>query len=385
VADDPNNIKGRLIPVLLRDTSVDGIERINFLAPFRDLKYIDFRKTAEFKRNFTMLVRKIRNLPPERGRRLPPIAPAAAVFPSVAPSEASWLPDAVQEFIFSNMFPVKDIPLYIWSAKTPFRETEKAKVWEIAPNCPAFILRAERLYTFARLESDTERLREVVDVKSITRDSRREWALHPDKQKWLMSLLNSCLSNHLRRKRIRTNGKGRFYFVPDEGAENRTWPMPVGKPRTVAKHVIDQNKNTSFWVHQGAEVRFRRIEDKIFLSIVPLYLFTEDGNAPIGGKIAGKLSQMWMGKQQNPDIFRDVLFWAYVIGDGWPVIKMDTGDQPINIDSTPASSRVSQGLAFDVINIRTLLQYKETELDDIAAQAGELEEFEDDENDQTEE
>jgi hypothetical protein len=375
VADDPNNTKGRLVPCLLRDVSLNGTDRITYPAPFRDLKYVDFRRQTDFKRSFNQVVGKIRNLPIERGKRLRAMAPAVAtVFPSNASPEASWLPDSVSEFLFSNLFPVSDLPLYIWHAATPYSEKEKLKIWEAVPNCPAFILRGGRLYTFARLEASEERLRDVVNISSIGRDSRLEWALKVDRQNWLMALLNSSLNNHLRRKHIRTDGKGRFYFIPHESGKNRSWPMPVGKPRTVAKRIVDETKGTSFWVHQGAEVRFRRIEEKIFLAVVPLYLFTEDGFATIGGKAAGKLSQMWMGKQQNPDIFRDVLFWAYVMSGGWRVINIETGDEPIRIDSTPASSRAQHGALFDTVNIRTLLQHKESELDDIAAQISNLEE-----------
>jgi len=386
VADDPNNTKGRLIPVLLRDVSLDGNERIKYPAPFRDLKYIDFRKQSDFKRSINELLRKIRNLPPERGRRLAPVTPAAAtVFPNIASSEASWLPDSVSEFIFSNLFPIKDLPPYIWHAGTAFKETEKPKIWETVPNCSSFILRNHRLYTFARLETDTERLRAVISCKDIRRDSRIEWALNEDRQRWLMSMLNGCLSSHLRRKRIRTDGKGRFYFAPNEGLDERTWEMPVGKPRTVAKRIVDAEKGTSFWVHHGAEVRFRRIEEKLFLSVIPLYLFTEDGFVSISGKTAGKLSQMWMGKQQNPDILRDVLFWAYVMSDGFAVIKIDTGDVPIVIDSTPSSAKVQHGVAFDSVNFRTLLQHKDTELDEVASHLEELEEPDENEEDTADE
>ena len=378
VADDPNNTTGRLVPILLRDVSLDGKERINYPAPFRDLKYIDFRKQPDFRRSFNELIRKIRNLPPERGRKLPSIAPAASVFPSIDSSEAAWIPDPVSEFIFSNLLPVKDIPFYIWNAATIYREKEKHKIWDLVPNSQAFILRGGRLYTFARLEADDERLRQVIDTTTITRDSQREWALNLDRQNWLMSLLNTCLNNHLRRRRIRTDGKGRFYFATGDAGANRTWPMPTGKPRTVAKLIRDEAKNTSFWVHQGAEVRFRRIDAKIFLSVVPLYLFTEDGVATITGKAAGKLSQMWMGKQQNPDIFRDVLFWSHVMSGGGATIKMETGDQPIVLDSTPAAAKTQYGVAFDAINMRTLLQHKDTELDEAAANLQQLEPFEED-------
>ena len=52
VANDPNNTRGVLLPILLRDLTKDGKERMELCARFRDLRYIDFRKPAEFKRSF---------------------------------------------------------------------------------------------------------------------------------------------------------------------------------------------------------------------------------------------------------------------------------------------------------------------------------------------
>ncbi|HVF70339.1 MAG TPA: toll/interleukin-1 receptor domain-containing protein [Chthoniobacterales bacterium] len=371
VAADPNNTKGKLIPCLLRDLSLDQQHRINYPAPFRDLKYIDFRTPSEFKRSFNRLVRKIRNLPPDRGRRLRPIASTGVVLPTEGPPDVAWLPDSIAETIFSNLFRFTDVPMYIWNAATPY--SEKAAIWENVPDCSPFILRGGRLYTFARLEVDNEPLRDVVDCHTISRDSRAEWALKADRQNWLMALLNTAVNNHLRRRNIRTDGKGRYYFKASEHQRDRKWPMPVGKPRTVAKQIVDEVKGSAFWVHQGAEIRCRRIDEKIFISVLPLYLFTEDGSIAIGGKAAGKLAQMWMGKQQNPDIFRDVLFWGHVLSDGWPKMRIDTGADPIYVDSTPAAARVGHGVSFDQINIRTLLQHKDSELEDVAVQAGELE------------
>jgi hypothetical protein len=67
VAADPNNTKGKIIPVLFRNTTIDGKERINYPAPFLDLKYIDFRKPSDFKRSFNELIRRI-SKPPARER-----------------------------------------------------------------------------------------------------------------------------------------------------------------------------------------------------------------------------------------------------------------------------------------------------------------------------
>ena len=64
-------------------------ERIDLCAPFRDLRYIDCRKPGEFKRSFVELIRRVRNLPQERGRRLPPLAASAPILPVTPQPEVS--------------------------------------------------------------------------------------------------------------------------------------------------------------------------------------------------------------------------------------------------------------------------------------------------------
>jgi hypothetical protein len=385
VASNPNNVGGRIIPILLRDKGLDGVARLNLPAPFRDLKYIDFRKASDFRVGFTELVRKIRNMPPERGRRLPPMAGNhPAVVPRPAQPEMSWLPDSLPEFIFSNLLSVDHMPTQIWTAKTPYRDDSKMGIWEKVENSQAFILRSGKLYTFTNLSDEKEPLREVVDCSSIKPESRNDWFLDPDRERWLVALLNSSLTRSLRQKRIKTDGKGRFYFAPSQGVNDRVWQMPTGKGRTVAKRIRPKGGDSEFWVHHGARLRFRILGQKVFLLIVPLYLFTEDGNTTIGGKAAGKLSHMWMGKQQNADIFRDVLFWTYVLGNGKQVAKVETGSVPIQIEAVPAAARMQIGVAYDRVDFRTLFNFKESELEDAANNAKESNDFDEEDDDHEE-
>src|SRR6266498_2132405 len=67
VAEDPWGTKKKLIPILLRDTSKDGSERIALPAPFKALKYFDFRPGRSFEEGFEGLLRRVRGLPPQRG------------------------------------------------------------------------------------------------------------------------------------------------------------------------------------------------------------------------------------------------------------------------------------------------------------------------------
>ncbi|MBK1884410.1 toll/interleukin-1 receptor domain-containing protein [Luteolibacter pohnpeiensis] len=386
VASDPNNVGGRIIPILYRDKGADGTTRLNLPAPFRDLKYVDFRKASDFRAGFADLVRKIRNMPPERGRRLPPLAGnGPAMVPRPSQPEMSWHPDSIAEFIFSNLLTVVDMPKQIWTANTPFREDLKKDIWEQVEDSQAFILRSGKLYTFANLNDADESLRKVIDCSTIKADSRNDWFLDPDRERWLVALLNSCLSRSLRKKRIRTDGKGRFYFIPSPGGNDRVWNMPTGKGRTVAKRIRPKGSVSEFWVHHGSRVRFRLLGQKVFLLIVPLYLFTEDGYTAIGGKTAGKLSHMWMGKQQNADIFRDVLFWAYVLGNGAQFGKIETGSAPIQIETAPAAARAQVGVAYDRVDFRTLFNFKDSELEDAASSVKELNNFDEEESDNDEE
>lgn len=380
VAQDPNNTQGRLIPLMLRDMSLDGTERIDLCAPFRDLKYIDFRKASEFRRGFSELVRKIRNSPHERGRRLPPlVSTSSVILPAPSSGEAAWLPDAVPEFLFSNLLAVSGVPSHVWHGVTPFRKKEE--VWAAVPDASPFILREERLYTFTDLQRETEPLRAAVSTESISRVSRNEWVLHPDKQKWWMALLNSNLSAFLRRKWIRADGKGRFYFAPNNTGDTRVFPSPSGRGRTVAKHIASDD-GAGFWVHHGARLKFRKFDERMFLSVEPLYLFTEDGRVSISGVSAGKLSQMWMGKQRNDAIFRDVLFWAFVLGGGQSEARIETGGLPMRILTLPATAKTSYGIGWDSVQIRTLFQHQDDELDDVAKQVTEVEEDDDEEEEE---
>ncbi len=363
VAKDPNNAKGRLIPILLRDLTLDGKERIELCAPFRDIKYIDFRRQSDFRQSFAELIRKLRNLAPERGRKLPPIVPSApALLPQQSFQDRAWLPDAVQELLLSNLFSVRDLPPYIWSAESTCQS--KPEVWEKISDCSPFILR-DRLYTFARLEAPEEKLRDVVAVTSITRVSRNEWALQKDRQSWLTALLNSCISQHVRPNGIRQDGKGRYFFLPTRVGNDRSIKMPTGRPRTVSKRISTDDGKTSFWVHHAASLRFKRLATKLFLSITPHYLFTEDGRVGIGGKSAGRLSQRWSGVQQNPDILRNVLFWSTVVLAGnRPSIRLGTGDVPIMVEALPGATKMGYGLRFDETAIKTLFNFKDSELED---------------------
>jgi hypothetical protein len=104
-------------------------------------------------------------------------------------------------------------------------------------------------------------------------------------------------------------------------------------------------------------------------------------------KSAGKLSLLWGGRQQNPDILRNLLFWGAVLARNEKWIRIGTGDKPIILSSIPASSQLDRGIAFDEVRIKALFAQEDTDLDKAAAEVqanGETaEEGEDDDDEAT--
>jgi len=362
VALDPMNAKRRLIPLLLRDVSKDGQERIDLCAPFRGLNYLDFRREENFASEFRKLVRRLRGQQQERGALRPQLASVAPVAGDA--SDESWQPDPVEEVLLSNLLPVESLPTAIWSAET--EALENTQVIALVAKAPGFILKEGRLYTFENLKSTGAALRKAVNVQTIGEAiTPQEWLRHDDRRKWLMNLLNRCLTGHLSHLAIKKELRGRYFFRPKDGG-TRVWQNHGDKEREVAALKPNLGGEGHFWVHHAARIGFRRVGDRVFLRVEPTYLFTSDGETPLEGQSTGRLSMMWGGRQKNPDILRNLVFWAKTMARSEQTIRIDTGGQPIVVSAVPATAKVNIGIVGDAVRIGSLMHQLDQELDDAA-------------------
>ncbi len=369
VATDPTNKSRRLIPLLRRDKSIDGSSRIDLPAPFLALKYIDFRDDSQFVRKFKDLVRRVRGLPPERGKRRSPLVARSSVrsnyVPTFQPTEDAWEPDRVADVIVGNLLPVVSIPNVIHVGPTDLITSKE--VVAIAPKAPGFLLRNKKLFTFADLRNEKQSLRAAVDLTNLATQATSDWLLNEDRSRWLTNLLNRCLERHLFGLPLRKDLKGRYFFKPDKNDTDRVWSSPGERPRTVAAKKSFAADGSIFWVHYGVRCKFKRIGSRFFIEVDPTYVFTSDGQRPLGGKAAGKLSIQWTGMQRNVDVLRNVSFWARTIGKLSGRFLIDTGGIGIIADSTLAVAKMSVGIADDQVRIKSLLEQQVNDLDEAAA------------------
>jgi hypothetical protein len=377
-----------LIPVLSRDTTLDGKRRIELPMPFKTARFVDFRERTQFERAFVQLLRRIRGLSPERGAA-GPARYTGSLGQTVAASassqvENSWEPDRIQELVIGNLLEVKSLPTTLWSGLTRYEKPEQ--VWKVAQDAAVFILRERRLWTFANLNRDEEPLRKAVEVSSVQPTVVRTWIADYDKFRWLMALLNGALKTRMGKAGIKKDAKGRFYFKANPDATAGTWTNPGDRVREVAAKKLSADGKSHFYVHAAAHIRFEKLGERFFLKIEPTYTFTEDGESLLAPMATGKLSIRWSGQQRNDTIIRNLLFWIKVIAQSQKEFGISTGGEEIVIFGAPASSRTERGIELDEVKIGSLLNIGADEEDDLEEASRNVELVEgEDETDATEE
>ena len=361
VSEDPTNRKGRIIPIFLRDYSATINEYAELPAPFKALNWIDFRRPDDFQRSFLKLIRKMRDEPPVRGRKRPPRATVRQeLIPLHSPGdEMGAAPDRVEDILLSNLLPANDYPKTVWFAPTDARESSEVR--RLAPESAQFYLQDKQLLTFADLSRQDQPLRAVIDETRVASRPIAAWKDDPVRWRWIMALLNRCLSNHVHRLPIKRDEKGRFFFRPSKDGTARLWQNGNDPERTVAEKKTTPSGD-SFWVHQGARLAFHALGDLLTMCIEPCYVFTSDGVTPLEGKPVGPLSIKWGGKERNAAILRHVVFWARTLARQSTRIEIATGAQPIVLAGIPAFAKTSFGIESDHIGVRSLLTQVDDEL-----------------------
>jgi hypothetical protein len=361
LAQDPMNRQRRIVPLLLRDRDLRTGERIDLPPILRPFNYIDFRSEKEFLRGYARLVARVRGEAPPRSGSLRRGAEAPT---SPAPVLASYSaerqdPDPIQETLIGNLLPVFEIPKIVWSAAT--RLATKADLPE-GSDLPPFILRENRIHTFADLSAPTTPFAPWLTDQLWKRHAVTEWRNEPDRWRWVVELLNIALKSHMWKQRVSFDAETkRYFFRSHRPAQSVVLKWGAGTKRTVVR--APDPAHGGNWVHQGARLSFEPLGDRLFLAVEPCYVFTTDGARSVRKQDVGPLAMQWSGRERNGAIIRHVLMWSDVLTGGRRTGHIDTGDRPVVIGRVPVTVGMSVGLADDQVGIKALLKFTKAEQD----------------------
>lgn len=374
---DPDNRKGRIIPILSVDCPYVPIL-------LRHLLVVDFRGDR-YRKALGELLTILRDEPLPRpsvfrGQLIDPvgrISRSTLITERAAPQAD---PDVIEERLYCNLLPVEKLPTYVYLAPIAFelyhekRNGEhalpsKSKIIdaihahqrETGQNkfTPAFRIFEDKIMTFHDLDSVDCPLAAVIDEHEVEAIEIEVFLNDEDMRKIVIALLNMSLDRHMHRLGLvidRTKSR-RFFFSPDEGGANViTWrPVKNQATRTVAKPCLKDGE-VQFWRHLGAYMKMLYLANKVYLHIRPTWVFTEDGTRIKSGPTLGRLVIRWTGAERNLNLLYHIRFWTTTLQSRpGPMILIQTGDQNLEISKKPAFIQQSHGIKHDYKNLMAQL------------------------------
>lgn len=260
---------------------------------------------------------------------------------------ADDLPPMVQDTVYSNLLPVRQMPRYIYGA--PCAAAREA---DVIPGVGAdtammpFIIRGGWLWAFQDLRDKQGPFFHAVTADEAEQHLTAEWYGEADRLGWYIALLNRCLNKLTGRLGLRYDrDHQRYYFEADEPGT----PMEVTyKPLNASKatrSVVWQPKKRStgeprgYWLHRAVQLRFIQAAPGTWLlSIRPELRVTSDGVHSIDAQYIGRRVTRSKSRMFNYDLLGEVQFWRDFLGRSTSVITLPFGPGQQMLISTSMSS-----------------------------------------------
>jgi Schlafen, AlbA_2 len=253
-----------------------------------------------------------------------------------------------EETLVLNIFPITKMPDQIWRGKTDL--ANKGAVFDFLkqipvprPKIPPFIVREGFIWTFSTMSDGANPLYIAVESSSVGTVQVSNFLADPDRARWLIDLLNSCLRKHCETRRISYDSVGeKFYYRMPAGQKRfRDKYTLSGRtyPRTMAKYDYE-NKVV---VHNAADLRFTGFDSKPALVVMPGLVFTSDGSAVISDDSTAALSTRLLHSQYNQSILRDIRMWISKISETPQSIRISDFGFSVTISTSNLSTDMHVG------------------------------------------
>jgi len=415
LGSDPDNRKGRIIPLLVKDCPY-----VHFL--LYHLKAIDMRgKRYPKGLSELLMILKEEPLPRPsiyRGQLINTSGIITRQTLYVERSVPEGDPNVIRESLHCNLIPVEKLPQNVYIApisrrlykirsggtkKLPSKQDIKDEIRAVQekaqienPFVPAFRLFEDKIITLHDLEDPEGPFSTIIDNRNIQDDKINNWIHEEDARRILVSLLNMGVTRHLIGLGLvhDEEKQGRFFFPPKDGGANVIlWrPFKRNVSREVAGPRFDKDRNVAFWRHLAAYIRLIFLTNDFFLQIRPTWVFTDDGFKVKRGPNLTRLVNRWTNPERNIHVMYHVRFWTSILRKRRGPISIRVGDQYMELSNRPAFIELPYGISDDQKDLMRYLddavpfiEQAEDELIKLAAEEIQLEELVPDETDEEDE
>jgi len=263
--------------------------------------------------------------------------------------------ELINEVVHSTLLTVIRMPKYIFSAPCEYGDSqEKEAIKDVLLSetpylCPFIIRCGGILFAFNDLRIEDGPFRNIVDPGKTKIMKSESWLNHPDRSRWLHTMLNRTLNKLTGRKGLTLDkDHNRYFFRAEEpGKEKTVEYRPLNQSATSRKVVWQPirkktNEPRPFWNHLAVNLRFLYVgRNQWCFCIRPELRVTKDGDEPIESKRIGSHVTRQTAHHFNYDLLEDVNFWRDYLSGGKPRIVLQFGEKSgIVIPTTLMASNV---------------------------------------------
>ena len=264
---------------------------------------------------------------------------------------AADVPPMVQDTVYSNLLPVRQMPRYIYGAPcTAGREADVQPKGAPETIMTPFIVRGGWLWAFQDLRDEDGPFAHAVTTAEAEEHLTMEWYAEADRFGWYVALLNRCLNKLTGRLGLMLDrDHQRYYFEPEEpGSPMEVTYRPLNAKKATRSVVWQPKKRStgearSYWLHRAVHLRFiQAAPAQWLLSIRPELRVTSDGTHSIDARNVGRRVTRTKSRMFNYDLLGEVQFWRDFLGRSTSVITLPFGPGPqrLLISTSMSTSKV---------------------------------------------
>ena len=264
-------------------------------------------------------------------------------------------PDPIPETLWTNLFPVKEIPDFIHYANTNLDNAEQIykRIYEklshidkLNDKIPAFILHEKKIFTFSPFDYDNPL--NVCTSSNSEKINTIYWVEEVSKHYNLTKLLNFNLKKLCRKKHFQfDNIKKRYYANPRDN-NTVSW-KPYGKysKRMLIRSKRKPDGSIMYHEHFAAVMKFIIYGKNIFLSIEPTRVLTKDYKNPLDQKDNTRVHTKNNSRYHNSTYLYDLKFILHIIAKNKEGIQIGARNSKVIISMEPLLSTVNFGIMED--------------------------------------
>jgi hypothetical protein len=206
-------------------------------------------------------------------------------------SVLSGEPDEFNETIYSNLFPVKKLPSFVYHGIKKDYDNVTIKVMLKQEGVfPEFYFKFaewnKRIITFEDLYDGNNPYSKLVEIGTIEKYPIEKWLDDPDKNRIIVDLLNREFKHYAISKGLfYFKAKDKLYYPTFDQERREGWKSRYGKStRTVAAKIYAEQLERYLYWNAAFFSNFIQFErGKFFLRILPTFVLTEEGKRAIKG------------------------------------------------------------------------------------------------------